>query len=414
MPLPLLSALSDAELFPIGNAVVLGWGALIVAPRWRHTQGLAMLLVALCSALYLLLAAHRLLLSPLPLPAGAGFGTLEEVERLFSDEAAVYAGWTHYLAFDLFVGRFIVADSQRLGLPHLAVAWTLPLTLMAGPVGLLAYLGVRGCWLAVPSRAALARRVLLALYGACCALSLFMVVWVLVLPSSWLAGNSEWHDRLFAWAVRSIESPPAPLTVVSTKWHGHLAVQLMHTLPSGLWSALLPVQLHRGLRARHRLAHRRAGYAFVGCALLMMCGLVEMDRRGLYYYQRDFPSLREDEATSRLGFGHHHREAFLVVGCWFAATVVAAVAAARRKRFELHQDCVLRHAGAGLWVAVQRVMLGLFPGRTPAEQKANFGDFALIGLAITVVGAELAIWALRVEREEKEEKEEKKKKKKNS
>ena len=81
MPLPLLDAVSDAALFPLGNAVVLGWGALLLAPRWRHTQGLALALVSLCSALYLLLAAHRLLFSPLPLPAGAGFGTLAEVTR---------------------------------------------------------------------------------------------------------------------------------------------------------------------------------------------------------------------------------------------------------------------------------------------------------------------------------------------
>ena len=62
--------------------------------------------------------------------------------------------------------------------------------------------------------------------------------------------------------------------------------------------------------------------------------------------------MREDEASSRLGFGHHHREVFLAVGAWFAATAVAAVWAARRKRFELHQDLVLRHIGAGLWVAL--------------------------------------------------------------
>ena len=37
-------------------------------------------------------------------------------------------------------------------------------------------------------------------------------------------------------------------------------------------------------------------------------------------------------------------------------------------------------------------------GKTPAEQKANFGDGAILGAIITLLAAEAAIWALSEER----------------
>ena len=51
--------------------------------------------------------------------------------------------WIHYLAFDLFVGAWIVRDVGRRGLPHLAVAPCVLLTMMYGPTGLLVYLTLR-------------------------------------------------------------------------------------------------------------------------------------------------------------------------------------------------------------------------------------------------------------------------------
>jgi hypothetical protein len=53
------------------------------------------------------------------------------------------AAWIHYLAFDFLVGRVVLADAQRRGLPHLLVAPCLVLTFMLGPVGYLAYAAVR-------------------------------------------------------------------------------------------------------------------------------------------------------------------------------------------------------------------------------------------------------------------------------
>ncbi len=73
-------------------------------------------------------------------PAGGGFGTLAEVKALFSIDALLLAGWVHYLAFDLFVGAWIVRDSQDRDINHFLILPCLFFTLMTGPFGLLIYL----------------------------------------------------------------------------------------------------------------------------------------------------------------------------------------------------------------------------------------------------------------------------------
>jgi hypothetical protein len=61
---------------------------------------------------------------------------------LGSPEGATVA-WVHFLAFDLFVGRWIYLDARTRELPWWATSPLLFLTLMLGPIGLLAYLLVR-------------------------------------------------------------------------------------------------------------------------------------------------------------------------------------------------------------------------------------------------------------------------------
>jgi hypothetical protein len=56
---------------------------------------------------------------------------------------ALLAGWTHYLAFDLFIGGWEVRDAQRRGISHLLVVPALILTFLVGPAGLLLYLAIR-------------------------------------------------------------------------------------------------------------------------------------------------------------------------------------------------------------------------------------------------------------------------------
>lgn len=128
-------------LFAVCNQGVLpAWLMLALAPGWRWTQRIVH---AIWIPVLLAGAYAGLLFAGPELPAGAGFGTLSEVMRLFGSPTATLAGWIHYLAFDLFVGAWQVRDSRRLGISHLWVVPCLLATLMMGPLGLLAYLVLR-------------------------------------------------------------------------------------------------------------------------------------------------------------------------------------------------------------------------------------------------------------------------------
>lgn len=131
--------MSPESLFSLAGVLAAGgWILLAALPRWRWTMGIAAVFLPLTLAgLYLGLVVVHLI------GAEGGFGSLEQVARLFENRWLLLAGWVHYLAFDLFVGAWEVRDAQRLALPHLAVLPCLALTLFAGPVGLLAYFLVR-------------------------------------------------------------------------------------------------------------------------------------------------------------------------------------------------------------------------------------------------------------------------------
>jgi hypothetical protein len=68
-----------------------------------------------------------------------GFGSIAEVRSLFQSDAALTAGWLHYLAFDLFVGTWIVRDGSQRGVWGLALVPSLILTFLFGPAGFLLY-----------------------------------------------------------------------------------------------------------------------------------------------------------------------------------------------------------------------------------------------------------------------------------
>jgi hypothetical protein len=128
-------------LFNIANAVALvGWIILALAPLRR---GLV-IAAARCIAVALAVTYTVLLVQAV---AGGGLGgdltTLSGLTEGFSKPEAVLVGWVHYLAFDLWVGSWAIEDAGKRGVPHWAMIPVLFLTLMAGPVGLLAYLVVR-------------------------------------------------------------------------------------------------------------------------------------------------------------------------------------------------------------------------------------------------------------------------------
>ena len=123
------------------TAVLPGWLLLLVLPRWKWTLGIisAGLLPFMLGLVYLGL----LITAVSNMPEGGGFGSLAALSIAFSNPYGLAAGWVHYLAFDLFIGAWEVRDSQKNDIPHWMVVPCLPLTFMAGPVGLVLYLLIR-------------------------------------------------------------------------------------------------------------------------------------------------------------------------------------------------------------------------------------------------------------------------------
>ena len=131
--------MSPFQLFTLANlAVVPAWLLLAILPKWKWTRIIAAYaLPAALGVVYLLIMVQQLDLD------GGGFGSLEQVSRLFQNPWMLLAGWIHYLAFDLFVGAWEVRDASRLDVPHTYVIPCLLFTFLAGPVGLLLYFIVR-------------------------------------------------------------------------------------------------------------------------------------------------------------------------------------------------------------------------------------------------------------------------------
>lgn len=135
---------SADTLFQLANPLVLpGWALLIFAPRWKHTlpivRGFLVPLLALGYA--------ALLIARFGATEG-GFSSLAAVQTLFADPYTLVAGWVHYLAFDLFVGSWIVQDAGIRRVPAWLRIGVLPFTFMFGPVGLGLYLAGRVGFLA--------------------------------------------------------------------------------------------------------------------------------------------------------------------------------------------------------------------------------------------------------------------------
>lgn len=117
------------------------WLLMIFAPRWRWTRRIVASpwIAAPAALLYAILAAPGIvdLLGVLLQP------TLATIAELLGTPTGATIGWVHFLAFDLFVGRWIYLDSHDRQASPWLMAPILFLTLMLGPVGLLLYLLLR-------------------------------------------------------------------------------------------------------------------------------------------------------------------------------------------------------------------------------------------------------------------------------
>lgn len=71
------------------------------------------------------------------------FGGLDGVAQLFSSRGKLAGGWPHFLAFDLFVGRWVVDDVLQERRSRWLLLPSLPLVFLYGPAGLLTYFALR-------------------------------------------------------------------------------------------------------------------------------------------------------------------------------------------------------------------------------------------------------------------------------
>lgn len=128
--------MNPLQVFSIVNAIAaLQWLLLIVTPKWRVTQWLVnhATVPLLLSVIYCIYIAGFFGIQD------GGFGSIQEVRTLFSNDNLLLAGWVHYLAFDLLVGFSIIKSAQAKDVSHWLVIPCLALTFMFGPCGYLLY-----------------------------------------------------------------------------------------------------------------------------------------------------------------------------------------------------------------------------------------------------------------------------------
>lgn len=130
------------QVFGVSSLLVLPfWVLMILLPRARVTQRLMETWVGpvVPALVYVVMALPHL---------GAFLPTLLRPDRpavtaLLSSPEGTTLAWAHYLAFDLFVGRWAYLDSRERGLSPALMAPVLLMVFMVGPVGLVGYLLLR-------------------------------------------------------------------------------------------------------------------------------------------------------------------------------------------------------------------------------------------------------------------------------
>lgn len=126
-------------LFELSNLVVLPfWALMIVVPRWSVTWRVmaSPWIVAPAALIYVvtLVPVAHFVIPEVVLPVQA------RIAQLLGTPTGATLAWAHFVAFDLFVGRWIYRDSRARGLSAWWVSPVLVLCLLLGPLGLLVYL----------------------------------------------------------------------------------------------------------------------------------------------------------------------------------------------------------------------------------------------------------------------------------
>ncbi len=120
----------------------LGWFLLIlISPCWKNADKAVMGVIV-----FILAAAYGYFnFSHLNEVGGiTAFLTYAGVQRVFSNAGLQLAAWAHILALDLVAGVWMLHNARLHKVKHLVMVPVFLVTIMVAPLGLIAYMVVRG------------------------------------------------------------------------------------------------------------------------------------------------------------------------------------------------------------------------------------------------------------------------------
>lgn len=204
-------------------------------------------------------------------------------------------------------------------------------------------------------------------------LCIFMTIWILILPSSALQDYPEFFpylDRMRREIMIDNQHDFLPRNLVD-KFRGHKAVHFTHILPAAIWSVLIPFQFHAKFRRKYRQLHVMFGYIFLLSCVLMSAGVVLILKRNLLFENfvdrgdgdgdggNEITTKQQEKLDRGRRAGVSSTVIFLCfLSLWFIYTAAVAFYCATKKRFHLHQKWLIRHVASGIWVAIQRALIG--------------------------------------------------------
>jgi Domain of unknown function (DUF4281) len=121
-------------VFSLSSLLVMPfWFLMIFLPRWKYTK-------TIIASPYIIVPA-AMIYAVLVIPnIGSTFAqlanpNLESISKLLGSSSGATIGWIHFLAFDLFVGRYAYLEGQKRNLNPILMGVVLFSILMYGPLG---------------------------------------------------------------------------------------------------------------------------------------------------------------------------------------------------------------------------------------------------------------------------------------
>ena len=141
----LIEILNYNNIYLIANWGVLPfWLLLIISPSHKITSFFVQSIIApLILAAAYVFVAYNIYLEGNIFDSFELYSGLDGLYAMFSNEAFLLIFWLHFLSISLFLGSWIVRDSQRHLVPNFLTIISLIFTYFTGPLGLFFYWIIR-------------------------------------------------------------------------------------------------------------------------------------------------------------------------------------------------------------------------------------------------------------------------------